>query len=80
MDPSVIFDNHNGTQNLVLSVIAVLFVQIFVIVINYYFKNVIRKDAKRDLDIKRAFKALRLISGEKWSEVREEIMRDERID
>jgi hypothetical protein len=76
MDPSVLFN----TQHLFSSVIAILFVQLIIKVFDLYSKHIIKKDAKRDLDIKRAFKALRLISGEKWAQIREEIMRDEKID
>jgi hypothetical protein len=80
MDILQFLDKEHGTQGLVASVIAILFIQLFIKSLDFYFKHYIKKQEKRDLDMRRAFKALRLIAADKWSEVREEIMKDEKID
>lgn len=80
MELGNLLDFQHGPTGIVISVIAILFIQLFMKAIDFYFKHVIKKETKRDLDIKRAFKALRLIAGDDWARIREELMSDERID
>lgn len=67
-------------MGLMLSFFAVLFLQLFIKVIDIYFKGIVKRDLKRSLDIQRAFKALRIIAGPQWEEIREEIMKDEKFE
>jgi uncharacterized membrane protein YqhA len=80
MDISDLLDVKHGLSNLILSIVAIIFLQLVLKIADFSMKNFYKKQSKRELDMRRAFKAIRLIAGDKWSEVREEIMRDEKMD
>jgi hypothetical protein len=80
MELDKLLDFQHGPTGVIVSVIAILFIQLFIKAVDFYFKHILKKESKRDLDMKRAFKALRLIAGDKWATVREELMKDEKID
>lgn len=65
-------DTQHGITGLILSLVVAGIVK--------YCSYRRKKEKKMRLDIRRAFKAIRLIAGDRWPKIREEIMKDEKID
>lgn len=80
MDWSTLLDNQHGPMGIVLSILGISFLQLIIKIINLYLKNVLKRDEKRAIDIRRAFKAIRIMAGNDWPKIREEIMKDEKLD
>jgi hypothetical protein len=80
MDLTTLIDNNHGVIGLVLSGFVIVLMQLLIKGIDLFFKGLIKKDAKRGLDLQRAFKAIRILAGPEWEKIREEIMKDEKFD
>lgn len=74
-----LLDKNHGAMGLLLSLFAILFLQLLIKIMDIFIKGILKKNAKRDLDIQRAFKALRIIAGKDWDKIRDQIMGDERF-
>lgn len=79
MDSIDFLDTKHGVSNLIISVLAVLFLQLIIKFVDLYFKRIFKKQDKRELDMRRAFIAIKLLSGEDWPKIREEIMREDQF-
>ena len=80
MDFSSLLDTSHGLSNFILSICALIFLQLLYKIADFLIKQFLRRQEKRLLDIRRAFHAIKMIAGEDWPKIREEIMKDEKFD
>lgn len=80
MDLMSVIDKAENFPQLLIYVVAILFIQLIVKLLDFYIKTYSKRQCKTRLDLRRAFMAIRLIAGKDWPKIREEMMKEERLD
>lgn len=74
-----LLDTSRGFGATLFSIFSIVLLSLIYKLFSFIIDNSYKKQQKRELDMRRAFKALKLLAGDKWPSIREEIMKEEKF-